>query len=223
VAELIQHHQDYEFLSNYTYDGGLESILLDIANRLQIHYRKIKFVLPYQLIHGDAHFDNLVFDGTTIGIFDFDNLGFAPRIYELAAPLNHLYELELWHKKITNSKRLALLTKALLDGYMEQVKLSNWELASLPLLQAIHLFGVLGWTIKQQDSSKCQLWLRENFAVGLEQILIFLDIYEKSFILSKFKILQQISWENQKNLLRFYTLKIWQRSKKILKILAVKN
>ena len=215
VAEAIAHYQYYEFIHNYIQKQDFTSLMLNIAERLRSNYRKIKFWLPHQLIHGDAHFDNLVFDGTKIGILDFDNMAFAPRIYELAVTLNHLYELKQWEYKNTNNASLSTLSKALLDGYQKQIELSDLELASLPLLRAIHLFGVLGWTIKQKDLSECQLWLTQNFALGVEQVVTLLDSYEQSFVFSKFGIWRQISWGRQKNLFRFYGLKIWRKSSKL--------
>ncbi|HEY9771518.1 MAG TPA: hypothetical protein V6C71_23990 [Coleofasciculaceae cyanobacterium] len=139
----------------------------------------------------------------------------TPCIYELAVALNHFYELEQWEYKNKSHTSLSVLNKALLNGYQKQIELSDLELASLPLLRAIHLFGVLGWTIKQKDLPECQLWLAQNFALGVKQVVILLDSYEQSFVFSKFGIWRQISWERQKNLLRFYTQKIWQKLPKL--------
>ncbi|MGC4173888.1 phosphotransferase enzyme family protein [Demequina sp.] len=59
------------------------------------------------LIHADLHMGNAVFRGTTVGLIDFDDSGFGPRIYDLA--------VALWEQR--DEPESAQVREALLDGY----------------------------------------------------------------------------------------------------------
>lgn len=146
-----------------------------LADRLRRNYIAVKDLLPWQLLHTDAHLENFVFDGTRIGILDFSNFRFGPRIYELTPPLYFICEVEAGIRPNTYSSSMAQLKESLLAGYQDFIKLSDQELSVLPLFQAIHLFVVLGWSVFEPDSED---WFQQNSEKLMKYILRLLNSYE---------------------------------------------
>jgi Ser/Thr protein kinase RdoA (MazF antagonist) len=130
--------------------------------------------------------ENLVFDGTTIGILDFNNMACGPRIYELAAPLHTIYELSASQNLSTHSSWLADLVEALLTGYGSQIQLSQMELKGFSLIQALRLFAGLGWAVGRQHLSGWKDWLEQYGAATVNQILALLDEYESNAAVKRF-------------------------------------
>ena len=114
-----------------------------IADRLSHHCHQLKFWLPHQLIHGDAHFDNLLWDGTSIGILDFDNMGVGPRVYELAVPLHSIYELELAQEHSSTGVGAAL-QEALLAGYDIHIHFVGFRTAKSAFISSCSFTGCFG-------------------------------------------------------------------------------
>ena len=92
LVTFSQASVDCSFLNTVNAEKWLHPTLSEISKRLQSGCKEMKRSLPHQLLHLDTHLDNLIFDGSRIGILDFDNMAYGPRIYELAAPLPH----DLW-------------------------------------------------------------------------------------------------------------------------------
>ena len=173
LHELKKHRMDYRFLPANRDRRQLERV----ADRLRRNYRNVKDFLPGQLLHTDAHFDNLVFDGTRIGVLDFGNFRYGPRICELTPPLHSIDELEAATGPDSYPSSAAQLKESLLAGYEDFVKLSDLELRALDLFQAIHSFVVLGWAVAQPDAGD---WVAQNGWKTVNHILHLLDSYEQA-------------------------------------------
>lgn len=186
ISQLTIHKEDYRFLHGKGSGRVLSPKIFELADRLRRNYRRSKRILPHQLLHSDANLTNLVFDGTRIGILDFDNMGYGPRIYELMAPIYSIYELELSDNLRTSSSVLPLLTEALLAGYGVNIRLSDAELESIPLIQAIKLFGTIGWVISRKDQSQSRKSLEQGGEARLKWISDLLDMYEKKLMFGRF-------------------------------------
>ncbi len=73
----------------------LESHEADLRSRFALHDQ-----LPYLVIHGDYHADNLLFDGDRIvGVVDYDKARWQPRIVELAEVLIYFASSRPGHLK----------------------------------------------------------------------------------------------------------------------------
>jgi Ser/Thr protein kinase RdoA (MazF antagonist) len=186
ISQLIKHQGDYRFLHGKGPGRGLSPKIIEVADRLRHNYRRFKGILPHQLLHADANLTNLVFDGTRIGILDFDNMGYGPRIYELMAPIYSIYELELSDNIHISSNALSPLTEALLAGYGANIRLSDAELESIPLIQAIKLFGAMGWMVSRKDQSQSRRLLEQGGEARLKWISALLDMYEKKLMFGRF-------------------------------------
>ena len=206
LKQLTKHQADYDFLQEDTYGKGLHPTILEIADRLLSNYRKLKYILPHQLLHLDAHLGNLVFDGSSIGILDFDNLAYGPRLYELAAPLWSIYWQEGSSNLSARSSSLPLLTEALLAGYGIHIQLSDLELQSLSLVQAMKLFTGLGWEVKHKDLPRLQRWLVLNGAGTVKRSSTLLDVYEKSLVFSRFDMFRMSLHGGKNTLIKICSL-----------------
>ena len=172
LRELKNHRMDYGFLPTSRDMNLVERI----ADRLRRNYRNVKDFLPGQLLHTDAHLDNFVFDGIRIGVLDFGNFRYGPRIYELTPPLHFVDELEAAIRPNNYASSAAQLKESLLAGYEEFTVLADLELRTLPLFRAIHLFVVLGWSVTQPAAGD---WVAQNGWRVVNHILHLLDIYEQ--------------------------------------------
>jgi Ser/Thr protein kinase RdoA (MazF antagonist) len=178
LSPFIRHSVDYSFLDIQSADKGLHPTISGICNRLRDNYKKLKKFLPHQLLHLDTHFDNIVFDGQTMGILDFDNLGTGPRLYELAAPMQSIYELNESGSQSVSSCSVSKLMAALLEGYKNLTPLSQLELKGFSLIQALRLFSGLGWAVSRQNLPDGKEWLVQYGAATVSRILALLDEFE---------------------------------------------
>jgi len=186
LSRLVEHQTDFNFLNDDTSRNRLHPKILSIAKRLQKHIRKLQRFLPHQLLHADANLTNLVFDGARIGILDFDDMCYGPRIWELAAPLHSVFVPEVLDIS-TYANSVSMLTEALLDGYMRYISLSEIELHSFPLMQALRLFGGLGWEVSLQHSPQKRETLEQSGTAMVNQISALLKAYENESILNRFQ------------------------------------
>ena len=182
VAQFMEHEAGSGFWQRGKAARGVHSTIVEIGNRLRKNHRKCQRSLPHQLLHSDAHFDNLVFDGTNVGILDFDNLGYGPRIYELAAPLQSVHKMEAPENPSARSISPSVWTRAFLDGYGRHIELSELELEGLGLIQAIRLFVELGWAVGRQDVPESKRWLEQGGAAALERIQALLGEHESNWV-----------------------------------------
>lgn len=100
--------------------------------------REIDGTLDYGLIHADAVADNVLVDGTTPTLIDFDDSGFGYRLFDLATPLN----------KIRDRKDYSALEAAMFDGYRKHRAL---DLTHFPLIARLRALTYLGWIVPRID------------------------------------------------------------------------
>ena len=96
----------------------------------------------YSLIHADFVPENLLVDGDSLQIIDFDDAGFGWHMFELATALYF----------IQSDKNYAIARDALIDGYRQQRPLTEEKLARLPLFMAARSFTYLGWVHTRQNT-----------------------------------------------------------------------
>ena len=89
----------------------------------------------YGMIHADFVAENLMVDGSTVRLIDFDDAGYGWHLFELATAL--YFEMEEEH--------YAEASAALVAGYREHRPLSDEQLARLPLFFLARSFTYLGW------------------------------------------------------------------------------
>lgn len=89
----------------------------------------------YSMIHADFVAENLMVDGDSVRLIDFDDAGFGWHLFELATAL--YFEKGEDHYPIARS--------ALIAGYREHRPLSDAQLAYLPLFLLARSFTYLGW------------------------------------------------------------------------------
>ena len=135
IVRLSKHHGDREFLREDRLGMALYPTILEIGDRLRKRYRQLERFLPHQLLHGDLHLNNLVFDGTSLGILDFELMRYGPRIYELSVPYVDAYRHQV-DSLSTHSGSLPEQVEALLAGYGSHIQLSELELNCFSFMQA---------------------------------------------------------------------------------------
>jgi len=181
---------DWSFLKKKRGGNRLHPEIEEMAERLRVNYGKLNAFLPKQLLHFDAHMENLVLDGNTIGILDFNNLACGPRIYELAAPLHAVYETNASQDTGSRSSGPADLIEALIAGYGSRIRLSRMEVKGFSLIQALRLFSGLGWAVGRQYLSPWKNWLEQYGAATAGQISALLDEFESSVAFSNLQALR---------------------------------
>lgn len=88
-------------------------------------------------IHADVLRENVLFDGDTPHLIDFDDSGFGFRLYDLGTVMSqNLYE-----------PGVADLAQALVDGYRAHRGLTAQEAALLPLMTLARTCASVGWTM----------------------------------------------------------------------------
>ncbi len=200
LKNLANNQTNNPFLKNDLYSQKLLSDILRMAEYLKINFTIIHKRLPHQLLHLDAHLDNLIFDKQGIGILDFANIGYGVRIDELVSPLFHLYELEIINQDSYLCNPSENLCNSLISGYQVHIKLSNLELKNLVLFQAIKFLGILGWTISHQDQYQFEKSIEDYFELVLKKIRELIELHKQDnafqilsiFPYLYFKIIQDI-------------------------------
>ena len=89
----------------------------------------------YSMIHADFVPENLLMDGATVRLIDFDDAGFGWHLFELATAL--YFEMEAAHYPQAR--------QSLIAGYRQHRHLSDVQLAYLPLFLLARSFTYLGW------------------------------------------------------------------------------
>jgi Ser/Thr protein kinase RdoA (MazF antagonist) len=89
----------------------------------------------YSMIHADFVTENLMVDGDTVRLIDFDDAGFGWHLFELATAL--YFEMGEEHYETAYT--------ALIAGYRENRALSEAQLEFLPLFLLARSFTYLGW------------------------------------------------------------------------------
>lgn len=90
------------------------------------------------LIHADMLRENVLVDGETIRLIDFDDSAFGYRVFDVVTALI----------KNTGEPDYAALKNALIDGYRTHRPLDT---SQLPLLEALRLCTYIGWIVTRTD------------------------------------------------------------------------
>ncbi len=96
----------------------------------------------YSMIHADLVMENLLAEGGTVRLIDFDDAGFGWHLFELATAL--YFE--------TQEERYPRAQRALLEGYREYRPLDSYQQARLPLFSLARGFTYLGWVHTRSET-----------------------------------------------------------------------
>lgn len=96
----------------------------------------------YGLIHADFAPENLLVDGDTVRLLDFDDAGFGWHLFEIATSL-------YFH---IGQPYYAALRDATIAGYRAERPLPDAQLALLPMFLAARGFTYLGWVHTRQET-----------------------------------------------------------------------
>lgn len=144
---FARHAWDFDgfFGPNPTWGRFETCPFLDDANRDLVHRAHKKAVEAlsrhersarnFGLIHADLVRENVLLDGETIEIIDFDDCGHGWHVYDLAVALYQNREEAIY----------PLIEASLLDGYRQERELTREDVAALPLFSALRAFAFLGW------------------------------------------------------------------------------
>ena len=122
----------------------LQLVEEDLKNLLKISKDYKQALEKQSIIHGDFHSGNLRFEnGEISGIFDFDNMMFAPRVYDLAILIGNLY---LQNKVGLELDNMILVVE---ESYGKYFKLENIEKKLLLKLIHFWFYKQMAWTLKE--------------------------------------------------------------------------
>lgn len=96
----------------------------------------------YSLIHADLVAENLLVDGETVRLIDFDDAGFGWHLFELATALYFEMEKDYY----------PAACEALIAGYREHRSLPETQVQQLPLFLLARSFTYLGWVHTRQET-----------------------------------------------------------------------
>jgi Ser/Thr protein kinase RdoA (MazF antagonist) len=132
-----------QFWNCETLSGADQQLILSVRARLQ---RDIEAVMPeFGLIHADLVGENILVDGSSLCIIDFDDSGFGFRLQDLATALI----------KFVDDPHFDMLERPLLEGYREQREIDSGVLDAFVMVRAL---SSLGWS-----------WPRRHDPGGLER------------------------------------------------------
>ncbi len=96
----------------------------------------------YSMIHADFVAENLLVDGDTVRLIDFDDAGFGWHLFELATALY----FERGEPHFNDAYH------GLVEGYRRHRSLPDSQLAHLPLFMAARSFTYLGWVCTRPET-----------------------------------------------------------------------
>lgn len=120
----------------------------------------------YSMIHADLHHGNLMVDGENLTVFDFDDAGFGWHQYDLAVAL-HGYR---------RREDFDLLQQAIIRGYRQERRITDQDLALLPLFLLVRTLALMGWAHARPElghsdqTPRIDAACREIAALGLGTI-----------------------------------------------------
>ena len=135
------------FWEHCALDQGEQTLLLEARRQLRVLLQS--YGTPsraFGLIHADLHPDNIVIEGDSMGLIDFDDCAFGWHLYDLASALI----------EYSDDEDFGELRRALLAGYRERRTLPAADerlLATFLLLRGMALVGWFHQRPEHGDSS----------------------------------------------------------------------
>jgi Ser/Thr protein kinase RdoA (MazF antagonist) len=96
----------------------------------------------YSMIHADFVVENLLVDGATVRLIDFDDAGFGWHLFELATALHFEMEEDFFPAAF----------EALIAGYRQHRELPDSQVAQMPLFFLARSFTYLGWVHTRSET-----------------------------------------------------------------------
>lgn len=106
--------------------------------------------LDYGLIHADLVRENIFVVGDAVAFIDFDDAGFGWRMLDLATALS----------KNLNEPACDVIQAALITGYRSRRRLSDADLATLPLFLVLRSLTYIGWIAERPEVPHAEIRLR---------------------------------------------------------------
>lgn len=128
------------FWDNPTLSPDTRALFLRFRQAAREQLTDMAPVLDYGLIHADLVRENVLLDGETIRIIDFDDGGFGYRQFDMATVL----------LKNMSEPDYSELKAALVDGYNSRRAL---DLTGLDLFIIIRALSYVGWIISRMDET----------------------------------------------------------------------
>lgn len=119
----------------------------------------------YSMIHADFVPENILVDGKTVEIIDFDDAGFGWHLFELATALYFIQE----------DPNYEIAKQAMIEGYRQFRELSDDKLKHLPLFMLARSFTYLGWVHTRSETETA----KESTPMLVEMSLKAIDEYMK--------------------------------------------
>ena len=107
----------------------------DLRPRLRERLRAVSDDLDFGLIHADLVRENVLVDGDSVALIDFDDCGYGWRLFDIATTL----------LRNRQEKHYELIKSSLLEGYRPRRKLEQAALAHLPLFLLLRSLTYIGW------------------------------------------------------------------------------
>jgi len=124
-------------------------------------------------IHGDLHFENVLYNSRTkeYRIIDVFNIGPDFLLKEIMVSISHLVT--------DSSKKNKWLIKKILDGYEPEVRLTKKEKRAIPLFMLLHKMGEVSWLINQyKDKNIPKKVFDKYMAIDPKKLKIIIGQYK---------------------------------------------
>lgn len=122
-------------------------LLQAVRERARIELNSFgKTTQNYSLIHADFVPENLLVDGDTVRLIDFDDAGFGWHLFELATALYF----------VQDDPHYAVAKQSLIEGYRSKRQLTDTDLNLLDLFLTMRGVTYLGWVQSRQETETAQ-------------------------------------------------------------------